>query len=121
MPGLVNYLKNTFPETYWNTNDPNFYLFKQFIIDHKDLIKENSEIHNFTVEEMYFQRYKLTEYLMSLGLGPDLTWIVLWINDLNDQTEFKDLLNILVPDRKYMQDLIKYYYQYIRDYTATAR
>lgn len=47
--------------------------------------------------EMIF-RYRLRDLLYEAKLSEDIAWVVVWINDMRNESDFKNRDYILIPD-----------------------
>lgn len=88
----------------YNKSDEKWMLFVQ---DHKKLILENSNLINIPMTTMHKYTYRPEDYLRSQGYSPNLTWIILHINNIESQLYFKELDFIYIPDEIYMENLYK--------------
>jgi len=77
----------------------------QFIKDHKDYIKSNSERMLIPTGTMNAFKYKPMTFLTTKGISYDKMWIVLFINDIVDPINFTNRLAIYIPRDQLIYDL----------------
>lgn len=80
-----------------------------FVIDHKEIIKENSRIYELSADVMAMHRYNLERWLRYEKLPQELAPIVLFINDITSNLNFVNLSEIYVPDLNYIISLYTKY------------
>lgn len=76
-----------------------------FIQDHKQLILENSVLVTISKSTIHTYKYRIEEYLKSIGHPITLAWIVLYINNIKSNLEFKDLDSLYIPTESYIESL----------------
>ena len=86
--------------------DPDWVL---FVIDHRSLILENSDLRIIHHENRWRYRFSIYEYLESVRRDyMQLAWIVLWLNQLGTSQDFvEDVKELYVPNLEYLQKLRK--------------
>lgn len=102
---LQDQIELTLISNYSNTNKD----WIQFIFDHYDLIKENSTKTSISDEDMYIYQYRLEDYLSSISVDKNIAWIVLFINQLGNNRDFKELKTLLIPNTNYISKLYSQY------------
>lgn len=92
----------------WSDNDPEWEL---YVKDHRDLILENSSTIQIAADDMRKYMYCLEAFLYDKNLDIDyrMTWIVLWLNQLGSNLEFRDLSSLIIPKRNYLLMLYEKY------------
>jgi len=98
---LSEQINLTLISNYSNTNKE----WIQFIFDHYDLIKANSTLTSISDEDMYIYQYRLEDYLSSISVDKNIAWIVLFINQLGNNRDFKELKTLLIPNMNYISKL----------------
>jgi hypothetical protein len=103
---LINLIDRKIKEGQYYDTDSKW---RQFIIDHKLYLKNNS-IKRYP-SETYLNKYKydLSGYLRSLNMPASCTWIVRIINDMPTDKEFVNIKSIYVPELPIIKDLFKTY------------
>ena len=62
-----------------------------FVTDHKQYIKDNSEIHRYTPEELVQYRYRPWEFCVDkCRLPGTAAWILMLVNDIRDPHDFNE-------------------------------
>ena len=91
-----------------NITDPDWF---QFLLDHRQLIRENSIENILTEEVMYVHRYRIRKYLKSLkNYSPDLELAFRVVNRLGSNMDFNlSLQSVYVPDKRYVTELRRKY------------
>lgn len=78
-------------------NDTNF-AWRNFVKDFRNTILATAKMIELTpYNEMIF-RYRLRDLLYEAKLPEDIAWIIIWMNDLKTETEFKSRDILLIPD-----------------------
>ncbi len=102
---LSEQINLTLISNYSNTNKE----WIQFIFDHYELIKENSTLTSISDEDMYIYQYRLEDYLSSISVDKNISWIVLFVNQLGNNRDFKELKNLFIPNMTYINKLYSQY------------
>ena len=84
----------------------------QFVKDHRTAVRNNSVITLLSAEESFIFRYRPESYLYNKGMTISKCWIMLWINQINTLTDFKNLEYLLIPSDEYLQTLKRSYINY---------
>lgn len=113
---FVERLKEKHKNLLFKTDDENYSLWKQFVIDHLDLIKAKSEYTEFSEQTMYHLKYRLKNYLNRLGYNQDMIWIIYLLNNIDNETDFINLPGIYIPNYQYLKNLLKDFNSYILSY-----
>lgn len=97
-----NIQKFDLPDIDWRT----------MIQDHKENIKINGELIHLSAELVQEYQYRPEEFLYEhLRKSKGLTWIMLFINDLNSKMEFNtSLTQIYIPNDDHIGDLYRTYH-----------
>jgi len=92
----------------WSDSDHEWEL---YVKDHRELIIENSSTIQITADNMRKYQFRLETFLYDKNLDIDyrMTWIVLWLNQLNSNLDFVDLSSLIVPNRSYILRLYEKY------------
>ena len=78
-------------------NDPSF-AWRNFLKDFRNTILSTAKMIELTsYHEMIF-RYRLRDLLYEAKLPEDIAWVVVWMNDLKTEAEFKFRDFIYIPD-----------------------
>jgi hypothetical protein len=102
---------------FFKTDDPAFPFWEQFIMDHKELIKENSVTHTIDSNKMHDVKFRLYQYMREQRYETSYIWIILFVNDIIDETNFVNLTSILIPKIEFIRDLYKQFISYYQKYT----
>lgn len=83
----------------------------QFLMDHRELIKDHSKVYTLTEEIMYQYRYRIQDYLVEvhkMQKGMDQAFRI--VNRLYNDMDFDlKLTEVWVPDNGYIRDLRREY------------
>lgn len=86
-------------------------LWRQFILDHLDLIARRSGKYALDATLVNQYRYDLNHFLKDhLKRRNDIGWIVLLLNNLKNDFEFSEPVTLIIPSDKLIGDL---YHSYI--------
>ena len=69
----------------------------QFIKDHFAYIRDNSPSVTITLGAMHRYRYRPEDFMREFGYDPNLTWIMLLINEIKTRVDFEGLSEVKVP------------------------
>lgn len=89
----------------YNASDPNW---RQYVIDHRQLILNNSTDIPVDPNLMNTYTYRIRDFLTKINTDPAIDWIVLYINQLFTNENFVDVKKLFIPsvsfiDKLYMQ------------------
>lgn len=90
----------------FSPNDANWV---QFVSDHKEIIKLNSDTRLMSPEIAAMCSYSVQGYLRYIGIARDIGWIVLYINDMGSNIDFTSSRVLLVPPTAYVTTLYQQY------------
>ena len=93
----VNTLDNEF--------DSSNHEWRQYILDYRTDIINNSMLYEIDINDMNTYKYRLRDYLEKLKLNKSLDWIVLYINQLFVTERFVNLESILIPNSGFITQL----------------
>lgn len=83
---------------------------RQFVLDHADYIKTNSQLYEITESVMNIYKYDLRRFLKEkMGRNEDVEWIFLIINDLKSDFDFDVAKNYYIPADTFMINLYTNY------------
>ena len=83
----------------------------QYVHDHYKNIFATCQSETLNVNEHYWEYHRLEDYLKSKSIDPNIAWIVLYINQLPSNVEFKEIRSLLIPDMSVLQGLYKSFLQ----------
>ena len=76
-----------------------------FIKDHYDLLLFNSTVYELTPDKMNIFKYRPRDLMVDLNLNPDITWVVLYLNNLQDVSDFVGIESLHIPSLDYINTL----------------
>lgn len=92
-----------------------------YVKDHyKEIVNYHSTVEYLDQTRHYTYRYQIEEYLQEMSLPKDIWWIVFYINQLNNNLDFKDLIKIRLPDCGYINTL-RIQYDTVKSHRASTR
>ena len=91
-----------------NLSDSNIE-WKLFVKDHRKQLIATATTHVLSADEIELFRFRPNEYLNSINLTEDLTWIVLWLNQLNSPENFYNIRELIIPNYAYVNSLRETY------------
>lgn len=102
---MINSIKTKLElmQSKFSNSDPDWV---QFIYDHKYRLMSSSEIVAISPENAFKFRFRPNELCKELGIKEDIIWIILWMNDIFDPSEFVGITQLrIIPDIKIIQKL----------------
>lgn len=83
----------------------------KYVHDHYKTIFKNSRMEHIDINEHYWKFYRIEDFLRDKKYDPDIAWIVLYINQLSGNIDFRNLESILLPDENTISGLYTSYMQ----------
>ena len=84
----------------------------KYVHDHYKTIFQSCSCKNLAKEEHFWKYYRLEDYLYEeLHIDPNIAWIVLYINQLPSDVEFKEIDTLLLPELSILDGLYQSYQQ----------
>ena len=77
----------------------------QFIKDHRDELIQNATVRTFSDDYMNIVRYDMRQYLRLASYPEGLDWIVFYINDIQNESDFNSLNRLLVPNQNQISQI----------------
>ena len=84
----------------------------KFMHDHYQEIFDTSEVVVLDKEDHYWKYYRLEDFLAERYYDPNVAWIVLMINQMSSNADFKELETIRLPDQRTLDALRRTFLQY---------
>ena len=84
----------------------------KFVQDHYQRLFDTCTEEELKPESHYWRYYRLEDYLREQGIDPNVSWIVLMINQMSSKLDFKEMESIRLPDMKVIRGLRQSYMQY---------
>lgn len=84
----------------------------KFMHDHYQEIFDTSEVVSLDKEDHYWKYYRLEDFLSERHSDPNIAWIVLMINQMSSNIDFKELESIRIPNSRTLEALRKTFLQY---------
>ena len=84
----------------------------KFVYDHYQIIFGNCRYEPISGEKHYWEYYRLEDYLRDVGIDPNCAWIVLYINQMKSNMDFKECEGLLLPDMAIIKSLYQSFRQY---------
>jgi|BioPla2DNA2_1021312.scaffolds.fasta_scaffold50489_2 hypothetical protein len=81
----------------------------QFVVDNMAKIKASSIVMTLDAFHHNTMKYRLEDYLREQYVDPNLAWLVLMLNQLGSDKDFRDLTKLIVPNMEYMNTLKRQY------------
>lgn len=85
--------------------------FVKYVHDHYKNIYETATTVTLNTTNHYWEHYRLEDYLASKQCDPNMAWIVLYINQIPSNVEFKDIKSLLIPNPSVIQGLYRSFLQ----------
>jgi hypothetical protein len=82
---------------------------KTMLKDHRPQLLETAETIIITAYNQKIYQHTIEDFLRYKGYPISASWIVLWLNDLPSNMEFKNVPRLLLPDTKYLNTLYQTY------------
>ncbi len=99
---IIGLLRRYNKSTISDDNGP----WRQFVLDHADYIKENSELYSVGDQLINIYKYDLRRFLKDrMNRTEDIEWIFLIINDLKSDFDFDKTGNYWIPSDQFMIEL----------------
>jgi hypothetical protein len=70
----------------------------KYVKDHRGVILESVVVQTIPPEKMHPNKYRCSSLLHELGYDEALSWIVIWLNQIDNNRNFIDLVSIKIPD-----------------------
>ena len=103
---IIQNIKNDSNEPFWPFEEG----WRQYIRDHFNEIKEKATTIAVNPNDARKYCYSVEAYLYNQDLPKSISWIVMWLNQLDSNMHFdKDIQSIMIPN---MDQLIQYRLQY---------
>lgn len=83
--------------------------FVLFMEDHMQYLLKTSTTYYPDVNAQEIFRYRPHDYLREIGIRPELTWYVLWINQIRTTMEFTNIRKLIIPSMDAIKDLYSRY------------
>lgn len=83
----------------------------KYVHDHYKNIFASCKTDILDINSHYWEYYRMEDYLRSKNYDPNMTWIVLYINQIPSNVEFKDIKSLLLPDVGVIQGLYRSFLQ----------
>lgn len=83
-----------------------------FVMDHRRHILSNSTVEELNETEVHIHEFRPYDYLKTKGYPLGALWIVLWLNDISNETKFSNIKSIYLPKLDYLDNLRKEYITY---------
>lgn len=82
----------------------------QFVRDHKEYIKSNSNIKTFDRAKVARYRYRPEEFYVDNDGDKQATWIFLFVNDIRDAADFNEnKTSFIIPPKLKLRELWRIY------------
>ena len=85
----------------------------QFVNDHFSYIRDNSPPVTISLGSMFRYRYRPEDFMRAFGYDPNITWVMMLINELKTRLEFVDLEEVLIPPIELITELRSQYDTYL--------
>lgn len=92
----------------------------QFVRDHRASLMATATARAITRDEQQTYRFRLVDLLRTLGYDHSVTWIVLWLNDLDGQSAFDGVDELTLPSDETLSSLYTSYSTFITAEEAAA-
>ena len=76
-----------------------------FVYDHFRRMRSKAIYISLNPYQMNVMHYRLNDFLAEYNIPAEVDWIVLWLNQLQSEKDFKNLKWIFLPDMTDVQDL----------------
>lgn len=70
----------------------------RYVKDHREIILASATTERVPLGAMHFNRFRMKTLLQELGVGMNLAWIVMWINQIDSMRDVKDIEELVVPN-----------------------
>lgn len=84
----------------------------QYVKDHRALLLENASRVSIPPATMFTYRYRMRALLTHLKFKPELTWLVMWLNQLDTPADVVGLSELIIPSKEQVDDLSQDYASY---------
>lgn len=71
---------------------------RNFVKDFRNQLLLSVSVIDLTPYHELIFRYRLRDLLYEAKLSEDIAWIVVWINDMKNESDFKDKTRLLIPE-----------------------
>lgn len=78
-----------------NDPDPKW---RNFVKDFRSTIFATAKILQITDYHERIFRYRLKDLLKEAQLPINIAWVIVWMNNIDSESNFKDMTSILIPD-----------------------
>ena len=83
----------------------------KYVHDHYKNIFDSCITDVLDINNHYWEYHRIEDYLRSKNMDPNVAWIVLYVNQLPSNVEFRDIKSLLIPDMGVLQGLYKSFLQ----------
>ena len=83
----------------------------KYVHDHYKNILASCKADALDINSHYWEFHRIEDYLKSKNIDPNMAWIVLYVNQLPSNVEFKDIKSLLIPDPGVIQGLYRSFLQ----------
>ena len=83
----------------------------KYVHDHYKNIFANCKADVLNINEHYWEYYRMEDYLKAKGYDPNIALIVLYINQMPSNIEFRDIKSLLLPNMSVIQGLYRSFLQ----------
>lgn len=101
---IVALLESTIPQ--FSDTDP---IWRQFVVDHKAVILQNSIQNNVSDEVLNICQYNINAYLRYIGVSTSINWIIFYINNISSDIEFFNVSAVMIPPMSFITNLYDLY------------
>jgi len=77
----------------------------QFVKDHREMLLQNSTVLEMSLEVAHRYRFSLALLLYDRSMDQSTMWIIMWLNQISAEHEFKQLQRLLIPTNEYLATL----------------
>lgn len=81
----------------------------QYVKDHRSLLLDKATIERIEPNIMFTYRHRMPALLERLKYSASLTWIVMWLNQLNSPADVVGLTELIIPDKNQIEELSRDY------------
>lgn len=80
-------------------------LWVQYIKDHRYYLLTSSTKQSIPLSEMHNYRFRPREFVESKGYSGEMTWIILWLNQIPSSEDFVGYSELIFPDQSVINQL----------------
>ena len=77
----------------------------QYVRDHFSVLVESATKYTLAPYQHYAMMYRLEDWMGEQNIPKEMSWIILYINQLSDAFDFKDLTEIMIPNFTVLEQL----------------